>query len=68
MVVEFERIDGAGQIHIQIVVGIEPPGLRDQPLGKLSVNPPVAGFVGIGQRGTANRPSQTHMIELGRLR
>ena len=42
--------------------------LRDQALAKLGVDPPIAGFVSVGQRGTANRPSQTHMIELGRLR
>ena len=63
-----ERIDSAGQIHVQSVAGIQPLGLRDQPLGKLGVDPPIAGFVGVGQRGTANRPRQTHVIELGRLR
>ena len=34
-----ERINSAGQIHIQIVAGIQPLGLRDQPLGKLCVDP-----------------------------
>ncbi len=62
MVVEHERIDRAGQIHIQIIIGIQPPGLRDQPLGKLGADPPIAGLVGISQCGTANRLSQTHMI------
>ena len=68
IVVEFERIDSAGQIHVQIVGGIQPPSLRDQSLAKLGVDPPIASFVGVGQCGAANRPSQTHMIELGRLR
>ena len=52
-----ERIHSAGQIHVQIVGGIQPPSLRDQALAKFGVDPPIAGFVSVGQRGAANRPS-----------
>ncbi len=68
MVVEFKRIDGAGQVHAKIVGGVEPPRLSNQPLRKLGIDPPVAGFVGVGQRGAVNRPSEPHVIELGGLR
>ena len=63
-----QRIDGVGKVHVQIVAGIEPSGLSNQPLGKLGVDPPVAGLVGVRQCGAANRPTETHVVELGRLR
>jgi hypothetical protein len=61
-------VDSTRQLHTQTVASIEAPGLRNQPLGKRSIDPPVTGFVGIGQRGTTNRLAKAHVVELGGLR
>src|SRR5262245_36218042 len=63
-----QSIDGVDQLRSQAVAGIEPSGLRDQPVGKLRVDPPVARFVGIRQGGAANWFAKPRMIELGGLR
>ena len=39
---------GIGELDIQAVSGVEPSGLRNQPLSEFGINPPVARFVGIG--------------------
>ena len=55
------------QLPAEAVVGIEFPGLRDQSLGELGMDAPVPRLVGIGQRGSLDRLSKSHVVELGRL-
>ena len=52
-----QGIDGAGKLQSQIVAGVEPSGLRDQPVCELCVDSPVARFVGIAKvaRRTGSR-------------
>ena len=68
MVVEFERVDGIGEVEPQILAEIQLARLGDQPLGQLRVDPPVAPLVGIGQRRAVHRIAKAHVIELRRLR
>jgi hypothetical protein len=63
-----QGIDCVGELHAERVVGVELSRLRNERLGKLGMNAPVACFVGIGQRGTGNWRAKPHVIELGRLR
>ena len=59
-----EGIDGLLELQTEIIVGIESAGLMDEYLGKLSVNPPIAGFVGVGQGVTGNVAADAHVIQL----
>ena len=53
------------QVHCETIVGIELPCSTDQHLGKVGVYPPVACFVGVGQRAACNVTSNFYMIEFG---
>ena len=57
-------IDGFAQLHSEALHCIELSGLADQHLSEVGVDPPVAGFVRIGQRRTPNRFTKPHVIEL----
>jgi len=63
-----QRIDGVRQFQPQVFVCIELPRLVDQPLREVGVDAPIARLVGIGQRRTANRFAQAHVVELASLR
>src|SRR6201987_4961971 len=58
-----ERIDCFRQFHSEALRGIELSGLADQHLSEVGVDPPVAGFVRIGQRRAPNRVAKPHVIE-----
>src|SRR5208283_1584233 len=60
-------IDSIGQIDSETLVGIQPSCLRNQPLGEVRVNSPIAGFVGIGQCRAGNWFFDSHMVKLGCL-
>lgn len=59
-----ERICCAVPVDIEWCVYVELAVLRDQTLGKVGIDPPVAFGVGIGQRGSANRLPESHLITL----
>jgi hypothetical protein len=59
-----ERVDGVGKVQPEILAGVELPGLGDQSLGEFGVDPPVAPFVGIGQRRAPHRFAEAHVVEL----
>src|SRR5208283_638457 len=63
-----QRIDSIGQVDSESLVGIQLSCLRDQPLGEIGVDAPVAGFVGIGQSRARNWFFDSHMVKLGCLR
>lgn len=63
-----QGVDRAVEIEAQVLVGVKPPRLRDQPLRKFRVDAPIAQFVGIGQRQSPHRFAKAHVIELCGLR
>ncbi len=53
--------DHLGDIfNVRALSSVEPADLSNHPLGKFRVDPPVAGFVGVGQRGAANSLPEAH--------
>ena len=70
------QIDGRGvqrtgrllQFDAQVVRGVKRAGLPNQTLRQRGVNAPVAGFVGVGQRGAGNVAAQSQMVELSLAR
>jgi len=63
-----ECIDSVGEVEPQILAAVQLARLGDQPVSQLRVDPPVAPFIGVGQRRAAHRIAKTHGIELRRLR
>jgi hypothetical protein len=61
-----EGIDGFLQLQAGIVVGIEISGLMNQNLGEVSIDAPVARFVGVGQSASGHAATESHVIELRR--
>ncbi len=59
-----ECIDRAGEVEPQILVEVQLPGLDDQSLSQLRVDPPIACLIGIGQRRAAHRIAKAHGIKL----
>jgi len=62
-----ERVDGLGEAGAEGVVGVEAARDADERLGEVGIDPPVAAFVGIGQRAPRDRSADTHVVELGML-
>lgn len=58
-----EGIDGLLELQTEIIVGIESAGLMDEHLGEVRVNPPVTGFIGVGQGVTGNVAADPHVIQ-----
>jgi hypothetical protein len=58
-----EGIDGLLEFQTEIIVGIEIAGLMDEHLGEVRVNPPVTGFIGVGQGVTGNVAADPHVIQ-----
>jgi len=58
-----EGIDGLLKLKTEIIVGIKSAGLLDEHLGEVRVNPPVTGFVGMGQGVTGNVTADTHVVQ-----
>ena len=63
-----QGVDCIRQVDAKVVPGVQLSGLCDQALSKVGVNFPVAFFVGVGQRGTLDRSTDTHVVQLRRLR
>ena len=63
-----QGIDRFGEIDRKRFLGIQTARGADKGVGKLGVDAPVARLVGVGQRAAAHRATQSHVIELGRLR
>ncbi len=59
-----ERVDRVGQLHAERLVRIELAGHRNQPLGELGIDAPVAHGVGVGERIARDRRAQPHVVEL----
>jgi hypothetical protein len=62
-----QRIDAVGQVNAQAFAGVEASGLSDQPLGELGVDTPITQLVSICERGTTDRFTKAHVVELRRL-
>ena len=62
-----ECIDGVGQIHSRIIVDVQLASPDDQALGKIGKDSPVSSFVGIGQGGSPDGGTDTHVVQPGRL-
>jgi len=60
-------VHGIGEIQTQVLADVKRPGLSDQAMGEFGVDVPVAQFVGVGQRRSGYRASDTHMVKLGGL-
>ena len=58
-----EGIDGLLELQTEIIVGIEIAGLMDEHLGEVRVNPPVTGFIDVGQGVTGNVAADPHVIQ-----
>jgi hypothetical protein len=50
-----ERVNGLGKAGAEVVVGIEAARDVAERLGEVGIDPPVAAFVGIGQRAPRDR-------------
>ena len=59
-----EREDGVVEFQAQLFLGIERTRDADQLLGKLRIDPPVALFVGVGQRVARDLSANAHVVEL----
>lgn len=59
-----ERIGRLMQLDIEGIRCVQPSSARDQTLGKVRPNPPIALFIGIGQRAARHRSPKAHMVEL----
>lgn len=58
-----QRIDHVVQFDSGLVVSLEKQsGFVDQHLGKVRIDLPASGFIGISQRRFANSAGQSHMI------
>jgi hypothetical protein len=58
-----ERINGLFQIDAEVLAGIQRACDRDQPSSQVGINPMVAPFVGVGQRGARDVTANAQMIE-----
>jgi hypothetical protein len=52
------------QIHADRIVRVQRPGDGNQYPGEVREDAPVAGFVGVGQRGAGNLAAQPQVVEL----
>lgn len=59
-----EGIDGVGQVEPQVFVAVQPSRFCDQRLCEITVDTPVAGLIGIGQRAARNLAADAEMVEL----
>ena len=62
-----EGVDRVRQLQPQVLFGIQPSGLGDQPLRELGEDAPVPALVGVGQRGTPHGGADAHVVQLGGL-
>jgi hypothetical protein len=62
-----EGIDGVGQVEPQVFVAVQPSRFYNQRLREITVDTPVAGLIGIGQRAARNLAADAEMIELALL-
>ena len=58
-----ESVDGLLQFQAEIIVGIESAGLMNKNLGEVGVNPPIAGFISVGQGVSRDVAADAHVIE-----
>ena len=58
-----EGVDGLLERQTEIIAGIESASLVDEHLSEVGVNPPVTGFIGVGQGVTGNVATDAHMIQ-----
>jgi hypothetical protein len=63
MVVSVERVDRVGQLQTEVFVSVESPGLGNESDRQIPPEPPVASFVGLGQRRAGNRLAEPEMVE-----
>lgn len=63
-----ERVDGRVQVQPQIFGGIQGARPRDESLGEVGVDPPIALLVGRGERGTFDTVAEAAVIEFVALR
>ncbi len=62
------RIQGIScliQLDPEVLGGIEGPSGRDQSLRKIGIDPPIAHLVGMGEGVPGDRPTESHVVELG---
>ena len=59
-----QRIDRVGELHPEVVFGIQGPCTADEGLCEFCIDSPVARFVCIGQRRATDGRTQPHAIEL----
>ena len=59
-----QRVDGALKVGTVTVVG-KVPGLVDQVLGEVGMDPPIPGGIGVGKGVPRHTAPDTHVIELG---
>ena len=62
-----EGIDGVGQVEPQVFVAIQPSRFCNQGLCEITVDTPVAGLIGIGQRAARNLAADAKMVEFALL-
>ena len=59
-----EGVDSVGQIHPEVLPGVQRPGHRDENLGEVGVDPPVPYLIGTGQGIAVNRAPEPHVVKL----
>ena len=60
-----ERIDRLIQLDSKGFLGIEPACLRDQEMGEIGINAPVALLIGLGQGIACDRTAKAQVIKFG---
>jgi len=53
------------QGHAKVFVGIKFPGVLNESLGKVGIDPPISVFVGFGQSASRNLAADACMIKFG---
>ena len=60
-----QRVEALVEIHTDRVVGVQRPGHADQDLGEVSIDPPVARLVRVGECRAGHLATEAHVVELG---
>jgi len=58
-----EGIDRVFEFESQIFAGVKRAGLRDEDLGEVGIDAPIARFVGMGQGVSGDAPPKSHVVE-----
>ena len=60
-----QSVEGLIEIQADRIAGVQGPRDANQDLGEISIDPPVARLVGVGQCRACDLAAESHVVELG---